>query len=248
LHQVAEITYWIAFTAGVLSFASPCVLPLIPSYLTYITGLSFSQLDAEHPDAKIRLTVLLHSLCFVLGFTLIFVLLGAIAGIASNQFQLFLREGLGWIEKIGGLLIFLFGVHTAGIFHFGVLLGEKKIQLHQKPSGYLGTCLVGVAFAAGWTPCIGPILASILMIAASSGQVGEGVGLLLIYSLGLGFPFLISGLLFHQFLIFFKRFRAYIRMVEIGTGVLLMAVGIMLMFDLMGRLTMFLYRWVPMQG
>jgi len=248
LQDASQITYWIAFTAGILSFASPCVLPLIPSYLTYITGLSFSQLEDAHPKAKVRVTVLLHSLCFIIGFSVVFVLLGAIAGIASSKFQLYLREGLGWIEKVGGLLIFLFGVHMTGLFHFGVLLGEKRIQLHKKPSGFIGTLVVGVAFAAGWTPCIGPILASILMVAATSGKVGEGIGLLSVYSLGLGVPFLLSGLLFHQFLIAFNRFRKYIRLVEIGTGVMLMAVGIMLMFKLMGHLTMILYQWMPIQG
>ena len=248
MQQAANITYWIAFTAGILSFVSPCVLPLIPSYLTYITGLSFKQLDEEHPTAKVRMTVLLHSICFIIGFSVVFVLLGAIAGIASSKFQSHLREGLEWVEKIGGLLIFLFGVHMTGLFHFGVLLGEKRVQLHEKPSGYFGTFVVGLAFAAGWTPCIGPILASILMIAATSGHVGEGVGLLSVYSLGLGVPFLISGLLFHQFLVAFNKFRKYIRIVEIGTGVMLMAVGIMLMFNLMGHLTMYLYQYLPVQG
>lgn len=248
MQQAANITYWIAFTAGILSFVSPCVLPLIPSYLTYITGLSFKQLDEEHPTAKVRMTVLLHSICFIIGFSVVFVLLGAIAGIASSKFQSHLREGLEWVEKIGGLLIFLFGVHMTGLFHFGVLLGEKRVQLHEKPSGYFGTFVVGLAFAAGWTPCIGPILASILMIAATSGHVGEGVALLAVYSLGLGVPFLISGLLFHQFLVAFNKFRKYIRMVEIGTGVMLMAVGIMLMFNLMGHLTMYLYQYLPVQG
>jgi len=248
VQEAANITYWLAFTAGILSFASPCVLPLIPSYLTYITGLSFKQLDAEHPDSKIRLTILFHSLCFILGFSVVFVLLGAIAGIASSNFQHYLHEGLEWFELIGGLLIFLFGVHMTGLFHFGVLLGEKRVHLHKKPSGFIGTFVVGIAFAAGWTPCIGPILASILMVAATSGQVGEGVALLTVYSRGLGVPFLISGLLFHQFLIAFNRFRKYIHFVEICTGVLLMAVGIMLMFDLMGELTMYLYQWLPLQG
>ncbi len=248
LQQTADITYWIAFTAGVLSFASPCVLPLIPSYLTYITGLSFSQLDEEHPDAKVRLTVFLHSLCFVLGFSFIFIMLGAIAGIASGQLEAYLREGLEWVAKIGGLLILLFGIHMTGLISFRALLGDKRIQLHKKPSGFLGTFVVGIAFAAGWTPCIGPILASILMVAASSGQVGEGVGLLALYSLGLGFPFLLSGLLFHQFLSAFKRFKKYIRLIEIGTGVMLIAVGIMLMFSLLGPITMFFYQWVPVRG
>lgn len=248
MQQASDITYWIAFTAGILSFASPCVLPLIPSYLTYITGLSFSQLEAAHPNAKLRLTVLLHSLCFILGFTVVFVLLGAIAGIASGKFQLYMREGLGWLEKIGGLLIFLFGVHITGLFHFGIILGEKRVHLHKKPSGFIGTFVVGIAFAAGWTPCIGPILASILMIAATSGHAGEGVSLLSVYSLGLGVPFLISGLLFHHFLVAFNRFRKHIRLIEIITGVMLMAVGIMLMFDLMGTLTMYLYQWFPLQS
>ncbi|MBE0577354.1 MAG: sulfite exporter TauE/SafE family protein [Desulfuromonadales bacterium] len=248
MQQASDITYWIAFTAGILSFASPCVLPLIPSYLTYITGLSFSQLEAAHPNAKLRLTVLLHSLCFILGFTVVFVLLGAIAGIASGKFQLYMREGIGWLEKIGGLLIFLFGIHISGLFHFGIILGEKRVHLHKKPSGFVGTFVVGIAFAAGWTPCIGPILASILMIAATSGHAGEGVSLLSVYSLGLGVPFLISGLLFHHFLIAFNRFRKHIRLIEIITGVMLMAVGIMLMFDLMGKLTMYLYQWFPLQG
>ena len=242
-----EITIWIAFTAGILSFFSPCVLPLIPSYLTYITGLSFGQLQDAHPNAKVRMTGLLHSLCFIIGFSIVFVLLGAIAGIASAQFQHHLREGLIWVERVGGLLIFLFGIHMTGLFHFGVLLGEKRVHLHKKPSGYIGTIVVGIAFAAGWTPCIGPILASILMIAASSGQVGKGVLLLSIYSIGMGIPFLFSGLLFHQFLTAFNRFRKHIRLIEIFTGVLLMAVGVMLMFNLMGRLTTLLYQVMPPQ-
>ncbi len=248
LQQASDITYWIAFTAGILSFASPCVLPLIPSYLTYITGLSFSQLEDAHPNAKVRVTVLLHSLCFILGFSVIFILLGAIAGIASSQIQFYLREGLEWVARIGGLLILLFGVHLTGLFHFGVLLGDKRVHLHKKPSGFVGTFIVGIAFAAGWTPCIGPILASILMVAASSGQVGEGVGLLAAYSMGLGIPFLLSGLLFHQFLTAFKRFRKYIRLIEIGTGLMLIAVGIMLMFNMLGPITMFFYQWVPVRG
>ena len=244
----AEITYWIALTAGILSFFSPCVLPLIPSYLTYITGLSFAQLKEAHPSAKVRFTVIFHTLVFILGFSLVFVALGALAGIASAKFQLHLREGLVWVGRIGGFLIILFGIHMTGLFHFGVLLGEKRVHLQRKPSGFIGTFIVGLAFAAGWTPCIGPILASILMVAASSGQATKGVGLLSVYSLGLGLPFLISGLLFSQFLVAFNRFRKYIRVVEIFTGVLLIIIGLMLMFNYMGTLTMYLYQWFPVQG
>lgn len=248
LQQAADITYWIAFTAGILSFVSPCVLPLIPSYLTYITGLSFDQLDEEHPDAKIRLSVVLHVLCFILGFSVIFILLGAIAGIASGQIQALLREGLNWVARIGGFLILLFGVHMTGLFSFRALLGYKRVQLQKKPAGFFGTFIVGIAFAAGWTPCIGPILASILMVAASSGQVGQGTILLTFYSLGLGLPFLLSGLLFHRFMNTAKRLRQHLRKIEIGTGIMLIAVGIMLMFGLLGPITMFFYRWVPVLG
>jgi cytochrome c-type biogenesis protein len=122
------------------------------------------------------------------------------------------------------------------------------VHLHKKPAGFFGTFIIGVAFAAGWTPCIGPILASILMIAATSGQVGEGTILLAFYSLGLGVPFLLSGLMFHQFLSAFKRLRNHLRKIEIGTGVMLIAVGVMLMFDLLGPITMFFYQWIPVQG
>jgi cytochrome c-type biogenesis protein len=156
---------------------------------------------------------------------------------------------LGWIQKIGGVLIFLFGVHLSGIFHFGVLLGEKRVHIHRKPTGFIGTFLVGVAFAAGWTPCIGPILGAILALAAgTTGGAGRGIVLLTAYSAGLGVPFLISGLLFHGFLSFFNRFRKYIRLVEIVTGVLLMVAGVMLFFDMFGMLSGYLYRWLPVTG
>jgi len=178
----------------------------------------------------------------------VFIGLGGIVGLASAGFQEHLRAGLVWVERLGGLLILLFGVHLTGLFHFGILLGEKRIHLHRKPSGYLGTFLVGLAFAAGWTPCIGPILASILMMAATSGQAGRGLWLLTVYSAGLGLPFLVSGVLFHQFLTFFKHFRKHIRLTEIITGVLLMAVGLLLISGKLGWLTMQLYQWLPVMG
>ena len=244
----ADVNLWIAFTAGILSFFSPCVLPLIPSYLTYSTGLSFGQLQEAHPGAKVRLIVVAHSLVFILGFSTVFITLGGIVGLASAGFQEHLRASLLWVERLGGLLILLFGVHLTGLFHFGILLGEKRVHLHSKPSGYLGTFVVGLAFAAGWTPCIGPILASILMIAATSGQAGRGLLLLTIYSLGLGLPFLASGLLFHQFLAFFQHFRRYIRLTEIVTGILLILVGLLLISGKLAWLTMQMYQWLPVQG
>ena len=242
----ADVTIWIAFSAGLLSFFSPCVIPLIPSYLTYISGLSFAELKDSDNNSKVRLSVVLHSLAFIVGFSLVFISLGALAGWASSSFQTNLREGLGIVQKVGGVLIFLFGVHLSGLFHFGVLLGEKRVHLREKPAGFLGTIVVGIAFAAGWTPCIGPILGAILAIAASSsGGVGQGVLLLSVYSLGLGVPFLISGLLFHSFLSFFDRFKKHIRIIEFFTGLLLMVAGVMLFFDLFGRLTGYMYQIFP---
>ncbi len=241
-----DVTIWIAFTAGLLSYFSPCVLPLIPSYLTYISGLSFSELQQTEGDSHVRWTVVLHSLAFIAGFSAVFIFLGGLAGFASASFQTYLRDGLGIIQKVGGVMIFLFGIHLSGLFHFGVLLGEKRVQLRNKPSGFVGTFLVGIAFAAGWTPCIGPILGAILAIAAgSSGGVNKGLLLLTSYSAGLGVPFLISGLLFHSFLGFFDRFKKHIRITEIITGVLLMIAGILLFFDLFTRIAGFLYQIFP---
>jgi cytochrome c-type biogenesis protein len=248
LSDGADISVWIALTAGILSFFSPCVLPLIPSYLTYITGLSFGQLQDAHPGARIRLLVAAHSMTFILGFSTVFIALGGIVGFASAGFQETLRSGLVWVERAGGVLILLFGLHLTGLLPIGLLLGERRIHLHNKPGGFIGTFVVGLAFAAGWTPCIGPILASILMIAATSGQAGRGLWLLAVYSAGLGIPFLVSGLLFHQFLAFFKHFRKHIRLTEIITGVLLLLVGVLLMSGKLGWLTMQIYQWLPVTG
>ena len=195
------------------------------------------------------MTVLVHCLVFIAGFSAVFILLGALAGIASASLHGQLRAMLVWVQKVGGILIFLFGIHLSGLFHFGILLGEKRVHLHRKPAGFVGTFLVGLAFAAGWTPCIGPILGAILALAAgSAGGPGRGILLLSVYSAGMGIPFLLSGLLFHSFLSFFNRFRKYIRLVEIGTGVLLMVVGVMLFFDMFGMITGFLYRILPPSG
>lgn len=242
----ANITLWIAFSGGLLSFFSPCVLPLFPSYVTYISGVSFSQLQQSHPGLKVRRTVLLHSLAFIVGFSVVFISLGALSGLVSAAFQTDLRAGLGWLRKIAGILIFLFGIHLTGLFHFGVLLKEKRAHIQRKPAGILGTVLVGVAFAAGWTPCIGPILGAILTMSTGVSQsAGQGTLLLTVYSLGLGVPFLVSGLLFHGFMTFFSRFRKYIRVIEIATGILLMTVGVMLFFNQLGVLSALFARWLP---
>ena len=242
----ADPTFWLAFVSGILSFVSPCVLPLIPSYMAFISGLSFAQLNEEHPGVKVRTTVLLHSVAFVLGFSIVFIALGGLAGMASETMRDTLQEGIYWVQKVGGVLIFLFGLHLSGIFPFHVLLGEKRLQLHNKPHGFLGTALVGIAFAAGWTPCIGPILGSILMmVAGTESDSLRGMQLLAVYSLGLGVPFILAGVLFHEFIVFFNRFRRYIRLTEIFAGVLMMVVGLLLFFDLFGRISAYMYRIFP---
>ncbi len=228
-----DVTYAGAFVAGLLSFLSPCVLPLIPSYITYITGLSFADLQEQHPSHLVRRKTFLHSIGFILGFTTVFVLLGASATMIGSLLQ----QHAAAIRKIGGLLIFLFGVHVTGLVPLRLLLGEKRISVRNKPAGYAGSFLVGLVFAAGWTPCIGPILASILMVAANEERVAQGVILLLLYSLGLGIPFLLSSLALHQFLSLFNRFKRFIRLFEIITGVFLMLIGILLFSNWLSRLS-----------
>lgn len=221
-----------AFVAGLLSFLSPCVLPLIPSYITYITGLSFADLQAEHPSHKVRQQTIIHSLLFIAGFTCVFVLLGASASFLGD----FLQEHKTAIRRVGGILIIIFGIHVSGLFDIGMLLGEKKLTLHRKPAGYLGSFVVGVVFAAGWTPCIGPILATILAVAATEGR---GVWLLLTYSMGLAIPFFLASLALHQFLIFFRRFKKHIRLFEIFTGILMVIVGILIFTNSLVKISRF---------
>jgi cytochrome c-type biogenesis protein len=227
-----DVTYFGSFIAGLLSFLSPCVLPLIPSYITFITGLSFADLQAEHPDNQVRRTAMLHSLAFILGFTVVFVLLGASATYIGS----FLNQHADIIRKAGGILIVLLGVHVTGLIPISMLMGEMRVTLHRKPAGYIGTFLVGLSFAAGWTPCIGPILATILMVAATEDNVYHGIILLLLYSLGLGIPFFLSSLAMHQFIVAFQRFRKYIRIFEIVTGMFLITVGIVIYFNWLSRL------------
>lgn len=237
-----EVTYFGAFIAGLLSFLSPCVLPLIPSYITYITGISFADLQAEHPSHVIRQKSILHSICFICGFTVVFVLLGASATYIGS----FLSDNASIIRKVGGVLLVLLGIHVTGLVPLKFLLGEKRVSIKHKPAGYAGSFLVGIAFAAGWTPCIGPILAGILAVAATEEQVYEGIVLLLIYSLGLGVPFLLSAIAMHQFMTVFNRFKKYIHIFEIITGVFLIIIGVLIYTNWLSRLSgymTFFYKW-----
>ena len=208
----------IAFTTGLLSFLSPCVLPLIPSYVTFITGLSLEDVQ------KARRAAFIHSLLFVLGFTLIFVALGATAT-ALGQLLGYQRV---WISRIGGVLIIVFGLYMLGVFNISFFSQERRVHIANKPVGYLGTLLVGVAFGAGWTPCIGPILGSILTYAASSADMSRGLWLLLAYSLGLAVPFLLSAIAVERFLDVFSRMKRQMIWITRTSGVLMITVGILM--------------------
>ncbi|MGH7388647.1 MAG: cytochrome c biogenesis CcdA family protein [Candidatus Rokuibacteriota bacterium] len=212
----------VAFSAGLFSFLSPCVLPLFPSYISFITGMSVSDLSAELPPSA-RRRVFLHAVAFVLGFSIVFVALGASFSVAG-QFLLDYRE---WIRRIGGVLIVVFGLYIAGVFRFGPFARTAQWQIREKPAGYLGSLAVGVTFAIGWTPCVGPILGSILSLAGTSDTVQRGVGLLVAYSAGLGLPFLLSAVALGAFLRFFKRYRPFIPVVERAAGALLVVVGVL---------------------
>jgi cytochrome c-type biogenesis protein len=226
MKQPQDISILIAFTAGLLSFVSPCVLPLVPSYITYITGVSFQDLTSKETRKKLQWTTLLHSLLFILGFSTIFILMGASASYLGEL----LSRYQYWIMKIGGVLIILLGIHfVLQIFPF--LQIEKRIHFEKKSLGYLGSFLVGIVFAAGWTPCIGPILSAILIYASTSQNMTTGIVLLAAYSLGLGIPFLVASLAFNLFLSAFQKMQRYMRVIIFVSGFFLIAIGILILTD-----------------
>ena len=224
MKQPQEVSVLIAFAAGFLSFISPCVLPLVPSYITYITGVSFHDLTDQEKRKKVKWTTLIHSCLFILGFSTVFILMGASASYLGQ----ILSKYQTWIMKIGGILIILLGIHfILQIFPF--LQIEKRFEMKRKPLGYLGSFLVGIVFAAGWTPCIGPILSTILIYASTSQQMTTGIVLLASYSLGLGIPFLLASLAFNLFLSTFEKIRRYMKVIIFVSGFFLIAVGILLL-------------------
>ena len=208
----------VAFSAGLLSFLSPCVLPLVPSYVTFITGLSLDEVRTA------RRTAVIHALLFILGFSLIFIALGATASVLGRV--LFVARV--WITRVGGALIILFGLYLLGVFNFRVLGQDRRVYLADKPLGYLGTVLVGLAFGAGWTPCIGPILGSILIYTSSTADLHRGLLLLTAYSAGLAIPFLAAAIAIDRFLAAFARWRGAMKWVNRVGGVLLIVVGLLL--------------------
>jgi cytochrome c-type biogenesis protein len=220
-----QITLVAAFVAGVLSFISPCVLPLVPGYLSFVSGVTLDQMRGDGVAApSSRSRVFLASLAFVIGFSLVFIVLGASAS-ALGQL---LMTRLSLLGRIAGIVIILFGLHTMGLLRIRWLYAEKRVQAGRKPAGVLGALLVGIAFAFGWTPCIGPILAAILAVAAAEETIGRGVRLLAVYSLGLGVPFLVTSLAVNQFFAAFARIRRYYHAIEVMSGALLVVIGVLI--------------------
>ena len=230
----------VAFSAGLLSFLSPCVLPLVPSYATFITGMSLDELrDAE--TARTRRAVLVHGGLFVLGFTLVFMILGASATFLGSL----LAYASRWVERVGGVMLILFGLYLLGVLRLPGAGREWRMHLANKPVGYLGTLLVGITFGAGWTPCIGPVLGGILTLAATRGSMVEGMGLLAVYSAGLAIPFLLSTVLIERFLPGFKRIRQWLPWINRVSGAMLLVLGVLLFTGSFSTLSAMLSRWTP---
>lgn len=237
--MVENVNILTAFLFGIISFASPCVLPIVPGYLSFISGYSFDEMLNSSREQLFK-KVTLNSILFIVGFSLIFVALGA----SATALGKFLIEKIDLFAKVAGIIIVLFGLHMTGIFRIKFLNYEKKFHTDKK-IGPLGSFVAGLAFAFGWTPCIGPVLAAILTIAAQQNTIAQGIVLLSVYSLGLGIPFLITSLSINAFLAFFKKFSKYIRWVEVTGGVLLIIVGILTATNNLTVLSSYFARWFP---
>jgi len=232
---LSDVAVPIAFGAGLASFLSPCVLPLIPSYVTFITGMTLDDV------ARSRRTALVHALLFVLGFSLIFLALGASATLLGRLLVTYRV----WISRVGGVLVLAFGLYLLGLFNLGAFARERRVHITDKPLGYLGTVVVGIAFGAGWTPCIGPILGSILTYAATQAEVSRGVGLLAAYSLGLAVPFVLAAVAIERFVAVFQRMRSGMVWVSRISGALLVIVAVLMLTDYLTVITGVLQGWTP---
>lgn len=215
-----DISMLLAFSAGLLSFLSPCVLPMIPAYVSYLTGTSIKELREEKP----KLLVLYKSIGFVIGFSIIFILMGV--SVTSLGKVFITHRNL--FRKVGGILIIIFGVHTMGIIKFGFLYREKRFLKTDKIRGSFSSVFLGMAFAAGWTPCIGPILSSILIYATSTQSIGKGIFLLGMYSLGMAIPFLFTALAIGSISKYLKKISKYFLLISIISGSLLIVMGLLI--------------------
>ncbi|MFQ5798113.1 MAG: cytochrome c biogenesis protein CcdA [Bacteroidota bacterium] len=230
MFDALDVGMFMALIAGVISFASPCVLPIVPGYLSFITGLGLDQLTKRENRSKVLRIASVNSVLFVVGFSIIFVLLGASATAVGNL----LREHLDTLGKIAGVVIIILGLHMVGLIKIPILLYEKKVQAGAKAPGTIRSFLAGIFFAFGWTPCIGPILAGILAIAAAQETATEGMVLLGVYSLGLGVPFILSAVFLNGFFSAFSKLKRHVHKVEIAGGVVLIAIGALILTNNLG--------------
>ncbi|TAL09851.1 MAG: cytochrome c biogenesis protein CcdA [Nitrospirae bacterium] len=231
--QGPDVSLFIAFAAGLLSFVSPCVLPLVPSYITYITGLTLEELTSETERARVRGVIIVNSLLFIAGFSSVFIAFGASASLVGQL----LTTYQDFIRKLGGALIVLFGLYVMGVLKIKFLMNEMRVHLKSRPAGYVGSVLVGVAFAAGWTPCVGPILGTILVYASTTDSMLTGVKLLASYSLGIGLPLFITALAVDSFLNYFKKLRGYMYGISVASGIFLVLVGVLIYTNSLTLLT-----------
>lgn len=238
---MTDLNLFVAFTAGLFSFLSPCVLPLIPSYLSFVSGVSLEEMRASDVEGRVRWRVTSNSLAFILGFSLVFISFGVSASFFGSLF-------LGYrnlIRIVGGILITLVGIYLIGFLKIPLLDRYLQVHLKDKPAGYVGSVLVGITFAVAWTPCVGPILGAILTLAGTTAELQRGVTLLGAYAAGLAAPFFLSALAVNSFFQFSQAFRRYIRAVHIGGGVLLVGIGILLITDYMTVLNIYAIRFTP---
>jgi cytochrome c-type biogenesis protein len=238
-----DVTLLAALLAGLVSFLSPCVLPLVPPYLVYLAGASLERLADAEPEPRVRRETVLAALLFVCGFSTVFVALGASASVIGALIRAYSAE----LSVVAGIAIIVMGLHFLGVLRIGVLLREKRMEM-AKPVGLWGAYAMGLAFAFGWTPCIGPILAAILAVAASEQTVAKGAGLLAVYSLGLGIPFLLAAFAVEPFAAFLARFRRHLGVVERAMGGLLVLTGIAFLTGFVSQASFWLLEAFPGLG
>lgn len=238
---MTDVNIFIAFTAGIFSFLSPCVLPLIPSYLSFVSGVSLEEMRAAQVERRVRLRVVLNSLAFILGFSLVFISLGVSASFIGSLFLSYRN----FIRIVGGVFILLVGIYLMGLFKLPVLDRYLQFHLKDKPAGYLGSVIVGITFAVAWTPCVGPILGAILALAGTSAEIERGLFLLASYAAGLALPFFLTAVAVNSFFQFSHYFRRYIQPVHVVGGILLVIVGILLITNYMTLLNVYAIRFTP---
>ncbi|MFZ1813536.1 MAG: cytochrome c biogenesis protein CcdA [Rhizobiaceae bacterium] len=239
-----DVTLWGAFLAGLVSFISPCVLPIVPPYLCFLAGMSMEELSDSQSSGRSGVRIVGSAVAFVLGFATVFVALGASASFIGQ----FVTRYLDTLSIIAGIVIIILGLHFLGVFKIGLLYREARVQVERKPAGLLGAYIVGLAFAFGWTPCVGPVLAAVLFVAGGEDTAWQGAGLLLTYALGIGIPFILAAVFFVPFMGFLRRFARHLSRVEKVMGVLLILTGILFVTGQMQTMSYLLLEWFPVLG